>query len=85
MFKSLRHLHFHLPFPEYFSRKKIAGCPYFIFTQFTITHRMEKSGVITIVTGNANKLKEIKTILGESFPYEVRHKLLYVEEYRLIM
>lgn len=28
--------------------------------------------VITIVTGNANKLKEINTILGESFPYEVR-------------
>lgn len=27
---------------------------------------------ITIVTGNANKLKEIKEILGESFPYEVK-------------
>jgi len=30
-----------------------------------------KKGVITIVTGNANKLKEVQTILGEDFPYDV--------------
>jgi hypothetical protein len=30
-----------------------------------------KKGVITLVTGNANKLKEIQTILGDEFPYDV--------------
>jgi len=30
-----------------------------------------KKGTITIVTGNANKLREIKEILGEQFPYEL--------------
>jgi len=45
--------------------------PSAILSQLPSTRRMDKSGIITIVTGNANKLKEIKTILGESFPYEL--------------
>ncbi|OXA57866.1 inosine triphosphate pyrophosphatase [Folsomia candida] len=42
-------------------------------SQFSLQHKTMDSSkkVITIVTGNANKLKEINTILGESFPYEL--------------
>jgi len=32
---------------------------------------LKKPKVITIVTGNANKLKEIKAILGDQFPHEL--------------
>lgn len=30
------------------------------------------SRVLTFVTGNIKKLEEVKSILGQSFPYEVR-------------
>ncbi|KAA0146554.1 hypothetical protein FNF27_07590 [Cafeteria roenbergensis] len=33
--------------------------------------RIKATSVITFVTGNANKLREVKTILGDGFPFEV--------------
>jgi len=45
--------------------------PGFLRELSKVHHAMENKGTITIVTGNANKLKEIKMILGDNFPYEL--------------
>ena len=38
----------------------------------SVIQRVKMSRVLTFVTGNAKKLEEIKSILGTSFPFEIR-------------